>query len=91
MSDVVAEAKAALSTMHQGPWTVEPRDPDADWDDGEMWIDVDGSLGGWVAHCQDYDTARFIAAARTLVPALVAEVERLRAAVGGVMGEGSDA
>ena len=35
--------------------------------------------GIWLAHCQKRDDAIFIAASRTDVPALVAEVRRLRA------------
>ncbi|AXH69502.1 hypothetical protein SEA_MANTRA_79 [Mycobacterium phage Mantra] len=36
-----------------------------------------------MAHCEDLPVAEFIAAARTLIPELVAEVERLRKLVGG--------
>jgi hypothetical protein len=82
--DVVARAKAALEGV-TAPWSVDPDGTggEPDWDDGELWLDVNGAHGGWVAHCQDRATAEFIAAARSLVPELVAEVERLRSVVGG--------
>lgn len=77
MIDIVERAKAALDGVTDGPWE---------------WFYGDQCCGGT---CVDNDhglplhsggdllpnDARFIAAARTLVPELVAEVEELRAVV----------
>lgn len=79
MNDIVDRAKAALEGVSRSPWTVAPDAEQPNDLDSESWCDVDGDLGGWVAHCQDIDTARFIAAARQLVPKLVAELETTRA------------
>jgi hypothetical protein len=82
--DVVARAKAALEGVAPLPWTVDPDayylEDDSGVDNDRYW-DVDGPNGGWLAHCQDLPGAKFTAAARSLVPELVAEVERLRNAL----------
>ncbi|AZS07803.1 hypothetical protein SEA_FRINGE_55 [Mycobacterium phage Fringe] len=84
--DVVERAKAALEALgDKGPWTIDSEDGEPiiheahHYDSTDEWYDVDGANGGWVAHCEDLPVAEFIAQARTLVPELVAEVERLRA------------
>lgn len=90
---MVARAKAALEGVTEGPWiwdgdsfddvhpNVCPHDnPYTDHGphiDGVL--DSEGYDGSW-AHISTAD-AEFIAAARDLVPELVAEVERLRAEV----------
>ncbi|QZD96887.1 hypothetical protein SEA_THRESHER_46 [Mycobacterium phage Thresher] len=85
MSDPVTRAKAALESIGDGPWTIDSEDGEPiiheahHYDSTDEWYDVDGANGGWVAHCEDLPVAEFIAQARTLVPELVAEVERLRA------------
>ncbi|ASN69244.1 hypothetical protein 7S3_66 [uncultured Caudovirales phage] len=61
------------------PWKADPReytDPD-----GESYWDVDGNLGGWVAHAESLETARWIAAAHNAVPGLVAELREARATI----------
>lgn len=77
VSDVAARARAALEGVTAGPWQwdwhVNPIDDDELH--GPNWEHVVGTR----AAPSDAD-AEFIAAARTLVPELVAEVERLRAA-----------
>ncbi|UEM46081.1 hypothetical protein SEA_PINKCREEK_11 [Mycobacterium phage Pinkcreek] len=84
MSDPVTRAKAALESIGDGPWTIDSEDGEPiiheahHYDSADEWYDVDGPNGGWVAHCEDLPVAEFIAQARTLVPELVAEVERLR-------------
>ncbi|XAF37081.1 hypothetical protein [Mycobacterium phage MKC-IRE-02] len=85
MSDPVTRAKAALESIGDGPWTIDSEDGEPiiheahHYDSADEWYDVDSPNGGWVAHCEDLPVAEFIAQARTLVPELVAEVERLRA------------
>ncbi|QDF17657.1 hypothetical protein SEA_CHOTABHAI_42 [Mycobacterium phage ChotaBhai] len=86
MRDVVERAKAALEALgDKGPWTIDSEDGEPiiheahHYDSTDEWYDVDGVNGGWVAHCEDLPVAEFIAASRTLIPELVAEVERLRA------------
>lgn len=71
MSDLVARAEATLEGVIEGSWQLDPDACEADEYDNDQWCDVEGSWGGWVAHCQDLATATFIAAARTLVPELV--------------------
>ncbi|ACI12589.1 hypothetical protein SEA_PHALCONET_77 [Mycobacterium phage Phalconet] len=88
MSDPVTRAKAALESVGDGPWTIDSEDGEPiiheahHYDSADEWYDVDGPNGGWVAHCEDLPVAEFIASARTLIPELVAEVERLRKLVG---------
>ena len=64
--DVVARAKAALQGVPDGPWT--------HIGGGH----VEGAQGIPVAKVWGLNKAAFIAQARTLVPELVAEIERLR-------------
>ncbi|UKH48420.1 hypothetical protein SEA_DUPLICITY_53 [Mycobacterium phage Duplicity] len=65
MSDVAERAKAALEGVTPGPWEVR---------DGFVYpLAIRCQLGGLRPR-----DAEFITAARTLVPELVAEVERLR-------------
>lgn len=78
--DVVDRAKAVLENVTAAPWRTEPGD---EVGDAAVFVDVGPSLF-W---CPDCGTnaeaggreAAFIVAARTLVPELVAEIERLRA------------
>lgn len=86
MSDVVERAKAALEGATPGPW-------EATWEDADKWWSVTaGPIDNMV--CPEVTTvdgrpadAEFIAQARTLVPELVAEVERLRAGIERVRAE----
>lgn len=72
--DVVSRARAALDGVTEGPWEVDG--PAYPGPDDALSVCVDG---GTVAYVQpDWDDARFITWARTGVPKLVAEVERLR-------------
>ncbi|AON96772.1 hypothetical protein BI081_gp021 [Mycobacterium phage Tonenili] len=87
MSDVVERAKAALEALgDRGPWTIDSEDGEPiiheahHYDSMDEWYDVNGANGGWVAHCEDLPVAEFIASARSLVPELIAEVEKWRAA-----------
>ncbi|AXQ64571.1 hypothetical protein KNU83_gp080 [Mycobacterium phage LilMoolah] len=80
MRDVVERAKAALEGVAYGPWEFDCSDEGMQAVGGPViWLG-DGDLGFRVeAHYQDDRNAEFVAQARTLVPELVAEVERLRA------------
>lgn len=69
MSDVVQRAKAALEGVTEGPWRWGIVD-----DDDEYLIDPNG----YQVPTYIKENTVFIAAARSLVPELVAEVERLR-------------
>lgn len=76
MSDVVERAKAALEGVTRGPWRVGKR----------KWIGVVLTPHGCVwnpnrGEVNNPPDGEFIAQARTLVPELVAEVERLRVAL----------
>jgi hypothetical protein len=88
MSDVVARAKAALEGVSE-PWVADGELHSLDDGYTETCWDVDGPDGGWVARCQDAETAAFVAAARSLVPELVQEIERLRG-LSGVLFEGRE-
>lgn len=80
-TDVVERAKAALEGVAPLPWTVDPDAyylSDDDGMDNDRYWDVDGPNGGWMAHCQDLPAAQFVAASRSLVPELVAELESAR-------------
>jgi len=94
----LAEAEALCAAATKGPWAPEPRDmiEDGDW---RVRIGSNGGNHGvYVAHAlgkANKPNAAFIAASRTLVPALISharqaearavaaegEVERLRAAL----------
>ncbi|AEJ95293.1 hypothetical protein FDI61_gp009 [Mycobacterium phage Marvin] len=70
MSDVVERAKAALEGVTEGPWT---------WTHG---MDARAMVLGpdnLRVKLEGYRDAEFIASARSLVPELIAEVERHRA------------
>ncbi|WNO26645.1 hypothetical protein SEA_JUNIORMINT_57 [Mycobacterium phage Juniormint] len=69
-SDVVERAKAALEGVTEGPWT---------WTHG---MDARAMVLGpdnLRVKLEGYRDAEFIASARSLVPELIAEAERLRA------------
>ncbi|AFL47995.1 hypothetical protein AVANI_91 [Mycobacterium phage Avani] len=70
MSDVVERAKAALEGAYEGPWVQVGG--------GNINVDPVGHRPP-VAKAWTRGNGEFIAQARTLVPELVAEVERLRA------------
>lgn len=86
MSDPVARAKALLEGVTEGPWEVDNDDPG-------VWSPECIVIGNYTA-ADDFNSPmwedatradrEFIAAARSLVPELVAEVERLRAALADV-------
>jgi hypothetical protein len=67
MSDIVARAEKALVGVTDGPWVLS--EPDGNW----IWPHVCNTYASSPA-----DSA-FIAAARTLVPELVAELKTARA------------
>jgi hypothetical protein len=70
--------------VYTGPWTVQTGDPgDDNW---YVAYATDNPLAGLVATVPDYgaNLAEFIAHAREDVPALIAEVERLRTALAAV-------
>ncbi|MGC0365037.1 hypothetical protein ABH922_003021 [Rhodococcus sp. 27YEA15] len=77
MTDIVERATALAAAATSGPWRVETEERfyENTYIGGEWLPDimVDGLL--------DIADAEFIAAARTLVPALVAGVQALRATV----------
>jgi len=77
MADAELEAiKARVEAATPGPWDASAPD-----EDGESIVGAPGEWWDWDhTTCEHYDDAVFIAHARTDVPALVAEVERLRAA-----------
>ena len=76
MSDVVERAKAALEGVSRAPWKMGNRThPDVvHTPNGCLWHPILGEIN----HRAD---GEFIAQARTLVPELVTEVERLRGQV----------
>jgi len=86
-ADVVFRAKAALEDVTAGPWVARAES------DGDYPIYADG---GPIFGCPDCGVrggagradAEFIAAARSLVPELVAELERLRAEMQSALDEG---
>lgn len=96
-ADVIVRAKAALEGVTEGPWRASLLDG-IDYEDGSSCIrggvypDVHGSAPVFLSSSGiDRRDARFIAAARTLVPELLAEVERLRGALDGLKTEWENA
>lgn len=96
--DVIARAEAALEGVSEGDWGVDPY-PHYDLDDWQTdnfssltaeelasaaYYDVDGGNGEWIAHCGERADAEFIAAARSLLPELVAELKTTRAQLAAV-------
>jgi hypothetical protein len=77
MSDIVQRAKAALEGATDGPWEIVG---------GGEYVTGVGILAAPDDGGVTSGDAEFIAQARTLVPELVAEVERLRLLVEDVMG-----
>jgi len=82
--DVIARATAALEGVTEGPWRASLLDG-IDYEDGSSCIrggvypDERGSTPVFLTSGGiDRRDARFIAASRTLVPELLAEVEQLR-------------
>jgi hypothetical protein len=87
--DVVVRAKAALEGVPDAPWEAQDWDSHANGDRGCGILAGIGMHQRGIAYTGLYHwnppeeaeaTAAFIVAARSLVPALVAEVERLRMA-----------
>lgn len=83
--DVVTRAKAALVGIHDGPWkAVNVGNIHWGVSDGEHGfpnvVYAQCSYDGYGNGSRQAD-ARFIAAARSLVPELIAEVERLRTGI----------
>lgn len=82
--DIVARARAALEGVTRGPWKLGNRHyPDVvHTPRGCLWHPDLGRIN-------DPTDGEFIAAARTLVPELLAEVERLRGALGEAWDDGN--
>ncbi|AYQ99728.1 hypothetical protein PBI_MANDA_42 [Mycobacterium phage Manda] len=80
MSDVVERAKAALEGVTEGPWTFQHWGGQNQNGDYAESILFDGAGESMTYGLPDRD-GEFIAQARTLVPELVAEVERLRCVI----------
>jgi hypothetical protein len=75
----LAAIKARVEAASVGPWTAHP--------DGLVWAP---RLGDPVSASTEPADAEFIAAARQDVPALIAEVERLRAQLAAPAGPADD-
>ncbi len=74
--------KARAEAAWPGPWAGTPERVGY-YDDGR-WFTI-AHMSAWEGPAVDGPNAEFIAAARTDVPALVAEVERLQAVIAGLM------
>lgn len=74
------EIRRSIPTVYGPPWTARPNWNDDTW---TVRYATENPLAGLVATVPDYgeNLADFIATARTAVPELLAEVERLRARV----------
>lgn len=78
MSDVVERAKAALEGVTDGPWEATPYGVEQPY---ELDLHRFDQMTLRIARTDESDNdSRFIAAARTLVPELVSELERVREA-----------
>jgi len=89
MDDLVKQSRDALDGVTEGPWRL------GSWMDNVFGT---GPNGEWFPICrvkrndapiegnQDHKDARFIAAARQLVPAMADEIERLRGEVARMRG-----
>ncbi|AGS82368.1 hypothetical protein SEA_EJIMIX_72 [Mycobacterium phage Ejimix] len=77
MSDVVERAKGALEGVTEGPWTFQHWGGQNQNGDYAESILFDGAGESMTYGLPDHD-GEFIAASRTLIPELVAEVERTR-------------
>lgn len=80
MSELVDRAKTRLEGVTEGPWVISDQDDGTAsvWSDGSIiFADESGYRGGFAA----LPDAEFVAAARQLVPELIAEVERLQAEI----------
>lgn len=84
MTDIVERAKAALEGVTEGPWDANEAFGASFVCAGDRTASISRSsvvrMDNRPGRRQDHIDAEFIAAARSLVPELVAEVERLRAA-----------
>lgn len=80
-TDVVTRAKTALEGVYHEPWLTYDRG--VGWEVHRPYCHEDGT--GYVSLFEDdvtdYTNAQFIVTARSLIPELIAEVERLRAGV----------
>lgn len=81
-TELIARAERAATGADAGDWTVDPDayhlSPDDDMDNDVYW-DVDGANGGWVAHVQDLPSAEFIAGSGRLVAELVSALREAQA------------
>lgn len=77
MSDIVERAKAALRNTIPGPWEAVYASPTMNGIPTYQ-VKPTGRPGVVLGATTDGESALFIAASRTLIPELVAEVERLR-------------
>lgn len=77
----LAEIRSRLANVGDGPWLateeVGGKLARVWYPDGDQLADVHGNLGG-LAVVEGDDVAAFIAHARADIPALLAEVDRLR-------------
>ena len=93
MTDVVARAKAALEGVTEGPWNCHDFGHYGDSEPSSIVIYA-GDKFDWHAVCdgdllfstaawdaQEDTDARFVCAARSLIPELVAEVEKLQGVI----------
>jgi hypothetical protein len=82
MSELDLDAiQACADAADEGPWTMEPSSLYVANSSGEVVASFDWLAESAEEWAQLEANARFAAAARTDVPALVAEVKRLRAAL----------
>lgn len=75
VDDLITRAEAALEGVTEGPWMVMPGAH------GNVWQFPDEGQSRLIVHCglMTPPNAEFIAAARSLVPELVAELKTTRA------------
>lgn len=72
------ELRELIASAHL-PWTSEGIERELD--DGDHAYDVDGPLGGWIAHVDTLADAQLIAAAVNALPGLLDRLERAEAEV----------
>lgn len=90
MSELADRAKASLEGVTEGPWVSwKDRESRESYSDGYVYrgnIISDSTKQIVVTRSGNAANSLFIAAARQLVPELIAEVERLEAEVNGLEG-----
>ena len=85
-SEWIAKRRELLAAATEGPWEADGTEISQHWSRPEPWKPVASNEVACMAYCyggsgrgiEREDDAEFIAAARTDVPALLAEVRRLR-------------